>query len=57
MWMFERAASKSSGTRAPAGGKNFFEDTLGESFIDADDLIDAIGQNDNWFKLVFQKVE
>lgn len=37
--------------------RNLFENALGQNFIDADDLIDAIGQNDTWFKQVFQRVE
>jgi len=28
-----------------------------ESFIDADDLIEAIGQNDSWFKQIFKRVD
>ncbi len=37
--------------------KGLFEKTLGESFLDADDLISAIRSKDGWFKQVFQIIE
>jgi len=40
-----------------SNAKNLFEKALGESFLDADDLINAIGQNDSWFKQVFNTVK
>ncbi|MEQ8777726.1 MAG: hypothetical protein RIC30_20305, partial [Marinoscillum sp.] len=54
---FVNALKSSKNDLFNSKAKNLFEDALEESFIDADDLIDAIGQNDSWFKQVFQKVE
>lgn len=54
---FVNALNSSKEELFNSNAKNLFEDALGESFIDADDLIDAIGQIDSWFKQVFQKVE
>lgn len=37
--------------------KQLFEKEFGETFLDADDLIQALYKNEDWFKKVFQKVK
>ncbi|SUV48359.1 fibronectin type III domain-containing protein [Bergeyella zoohelcum] len=36
--------------------RKLFEEELGETFLDADDLIQALYKNESWFKKIFQKI-